>query len=125
MNIYTSFLCYDYFGIRYMTRGHMTKVTEGVDTQRRGPGRPLRGNRPAMKRTTVNLDPHLYAMIEGIADHVGIPASRVLNAILQAYYEAEYSNVSFGFVPGKESNHRIVSLQKWPQSPAVDSEGQS
>ena len=102
----------------------MTKVTEGIDPQRRRPGRPVRGNRPAMVRITVNLDPHLHAMIEGIADHVGIPASRVLNSILQTFHDADYSSVDYGFVPGTESNHRFVTLQKWPQSPVVDSEVQ-
>jgi hypothetical protein len=103
----------------------MTKVTEGATPQRRRPGRPVRGNRPAMVRITVNLDPHLHAMLEGIADHVGIPASRVLNAILQTFHDAEYSSVDYGFVPGKESNMRIMSLKKWPQSPVTDVEGQS
>jgi hypothetical protein len=103
----------------------MTKVTEGATPQRRRPGRPVRGNRPAMVRITVNLDPHLHAMLEGIADHVGIPASRVLNAILQTFHDAEYSSVDYGFVPGKESNMRIMSLKKWPQRPDTDVEGQS
>ena len=107
-----------------MKRGTMTESTPmtadvGNVTPRRRPGRPARGRTPFV-RITVNLDPDLYTMIEGIADHVGIPASRVLNQILRSFHDAEYSSVDYGFVPGKESNLRMVNLKKWPQRPDVD-----
>jgi len=95
----------------------------GNVTPRRRPGRPARGRIPYV-RITVNLDPDLYTMIEGIADHVSIPASRVLNQILRSFHDAEYSSVDFGFVPGKESNLRMVNLKKWPQSPVINDESQ-
>lgn len=104
-------------GLELMKRGNMPDTVGSNDAPRRRPGRPIRGNRPALVRVTVNIDPHLHAMIEYLADHVGIPASRVLNHILQAYHDAEYSNVDFGFVPGRESNVTLVSLKKWPQRP--------
>jgi len=58
---------------------------------RRKPGRPARGRQPFV-RISVNLDQDLYAMIEAIADHVGIPASRVLNQILRNHKDSHYEN---------------------------------
>jgi hypothetical protein len=64
-------------------------MTNEEQPKRRGPGRPARGRTPFV-RITVNLDPDLYAMIEHIADSVGIPASRVLNAILRKHHDRIY-----------------------------------
>jgi len=58
---------------------------------KRKPGRPARGRQPFV-RITVNLDQDLYAMIEAIADHVEIPASRVLNKILRNHKDSHYEN---------------------------------
>ena len=107
-----------------MTESTTAPTDVGTVPARRRPGRPARGPKANFVRISLNLDPDLYAMIDGIADHVGIPASRVTNSILRAYFEADYSNVSFGFVPGKESNHSVVSLKKWPQSPVINDESQ-
>ena len=105
-----------------MTDTTNTPTDVGTSPPRRRPGRPARGPKANFVRISLNLDPDLYAMIDGMADHVGIPASRVTNSILRAYFEADYSSVDFGFVPGKESNLRMVNLKKWPQSPVINDE---
>jgi len=60
-----------------------------IEVPKRKPGRPARGKRPAVK-ITVNLDPHLYAMLDTVADQNQEPASRVLNKILQVFYDTTF-----------------------------------
>ena len=59
----------------------------------RKPGRPKRAKRAKsmLKRITVNLDAHLYVMLENIADNEGEPSSRVLNKILQVFHDTVYN----------------------------------
>ena len=90
------------------------------DTGQRGRGRPPRRGRPAVK-FSVLLDKDLYDLVCEDADRTSIPSARILNAIVRAYYEADYAALDLGPVPGQRTHVRVNRLPaSWPQRPDVD-----
>lgn len=93
-----------------------TPSAEAAYTPARSRGRPPRKGRNFVK-LSINIDEDLYTSIQGIAEHTSIPASRVINAILRAYHEADYAILDLGFSPG---NHGYVTIKNaWPQRPHI------
>jgi hypothetical protein len=93
-----------------------TPSAEALPAPARCRGRPPRKGRPFVK-LSINIDEDLYTSIQGIAEHTSIPASRVINAILRAYHEADYAILDLGFSPG---NHGYVTIKNaWPQRPLI------
>ena len=103
----------------------MSMSTVDKDTGQRGRGRPARRGRPAVK-FSLNLDQDLYDLVCEDADRISIPSARILNAIVRAYYEADYAALDLGPVPGQRTHMRVNRLpSSWPQRPDTDVEGQS
>jgi allophanate hydrolase subunit 1 len=93
-----------------------TPSAEALPAPARSRGRPPRKGR-AFVKLSINIDEDLYTSIQGIAEHTSIPASRVINAILRAYHEADYAILDLGFSPG---NHCYVTIKNaWPQRPLI------
>ena len=93
-----------------------TPSAEALPAPTRSRGRPPRKGR-AFVKLSINIDEDLYTSIQGIAEHTSIPASRVINAILRAYHEADYAILDLGFSPG---NHGYVTIKNaWPQRPLI------
>jgi hypothetical protein len=91
-----------------------TPSAEALPAAARSRGRPPRKGR-AFVKLSINIDEDLYTSIQSIAEHTSIPASRVINAILRAYHEADYAVLDLGFSPG---NHGYVTIKNmWPQKP--------
>jgi hypothetical protein len=68
-------------------------------------------------KLSINIDEDMYTSIQGIAEHTSIPVSRVINAILRAYHEADYAILDLGFSPG---SHGYVTIKNaWPQRPLI------
>ena len=99
--------------------------TVDKDTGQRGRGRPARRGRPAVK-FSLNLDQDLYDLVCEDADRTSIPSARILNAIVRAYYEADYAALDLGPSTGRATHVRVRKMPtSWPQSPVTDVEGQS
>ena len=96
-----------------------TPSADALPAPARSRGRPPRKGR-AFVKLSINIDEDLYASIQGIAEHTSIPASRVINAILRAYHEADYAALDLGFSP---TYHGYTTIKNaWPQRPPYNSE---
>jgi hypothetical protein len=91
-----------------------TPKAEALPAPARSRGRPPRKGR-AIVKLSINIDQNLYTSIQAVAEHTSIPASRVINAILRAYHEADYAALDLGFTP---SYHGYTTIKNaWPQRP--------
>lgn len=73
-------------------------------------GRPP-GKQPIVMRT-VRFDTDLDTMMQGMADHTGIPYGRIVNAIVRAYADAQNISIGLGATPG--DTYEITVPITWP-----------
>lgn len=78
----------------------------------RNRGRPPRKGR-AFVKLSINVDEDLYTAIQSISEHTSIPVSRVINTILRAYQEADYTALDFQTM----APYSLITLRRWPQQP--------